>query len=94
MTVSGSSNNISSKVNAVSETRSPAGSSQAAPAGKAGASSVEVSSSAKEMNELSKLVSDSPDVRSDGVDSFKSRIASGDYQVDLDKLADKLSDVL
>ncbi|MGE0495019.1 MAG: flagellar biosynthesis anti-sigma factor FlgM [Vulcanimicrobiota bacterium] len=94
MTVSGSSNNIPSKINGVSEVRTPASTSCASSCSKGGSSSVEVSTSAKEMSELSKLVQDSPDVRTDVVESFKSRIASGDYKVDLDQLADKLSDVI
>lgn len=59
-----------------------------------GSSRVEVSDSAKQMAELSKLVRQAPDTRADLVSDIKQRIESGTYEVNLDKLAEKLSDVV
>lgn len=59
-----------------------------------GSSRVEVSDSAKQMAELSKLVREAPDTRTDLVNDIKQRIESGTYEVNLDKLAEKLSDVV
>ena len=67
---------------------------ESSPAKSSGSSKVEVSDSAKQMSELSKLVREAPDVRSDVVNDIKSRIEAGTYEVNLDKLAEKLSDVV
>lgn len=53
-----------------------------------------MSDSAKQMAELSKLVREAPDTRTDLVNDIKQRIESGTYEVNLDKLAEKLSDVV
>ena len=66
----------------------------AAPARSSGSSKVEGSDSAKQMSEISKLVREAPDVRIDLVNDIKSRIEAGTYEVNLDKLAEKLSDVI
>jgi len=55
---------------------------------------VDVSDSARQMSELSQLVRSAPDTRTDLVNDIKQRIESGTYEVNLDKLAEKLSDVL
>lgn len=96
MTVQGSSGsaplNGAHKIREVAAPQSASGVEKSASAS-AGSSSVEVSSSAKQMAELAQLVRDAPEVRQDVVDDIRGRIESGDYQVDLDKLAESLSDV-
>lgn len=58
------------------------------------ASRVEVSDSARQMSELSKLVREAPEMRTDLVNDIKARVESGTYSVNLDRLAEKLSEVL
>lgn len=58
----------------------------------AGASGgLQVSASARELGELAKLVQGASGIRQDRVDAIKRQIDSGSYQVNLDKLADRLS---
>ncbi len=58
----------------------------------AGASGgLQVSASARELGELAKLVQSASGIRQDRVDAIKRQIDSGSYQVNLDKLADRLS---
>lgn len=57
-----------------------------------GASSgLEVSASARELGELAKLVQGASGIRQDKVDAIKRQVDSGSYQINLDKLADRLS---
>lgn len=51
----------------------------------------EVSASARELGDLAKLVHSASGIRQDKVDAIKRQIDSGSYQVNLDKLADRLS---
>ena len=64
------------------------------PAPAARTSSSQVSASAKQLSQLAKLAREAPDVRQDKVDQIKSQIDSGQYKVNLEKLADHLSKVL
>lgn len=58
-----------------------------------GASSpLQVSDSARELNELARLVHNSSELRSDVVAPLKQQIESGSYRVDLEKLAERLAD--
>lgn len=58
------------------------------------ASPVQVSDSARQLNDLAKLVHAASDIRTEKVEALKQRVDSGEYQVDLDKLADRLSSEL
>ena len=62
--------------------------------GSAGGSTLQVSDSAQQLNELVRLVQGSSEVRTDKVDALKQKIETGQYQVDLDKLAERLSEEL
>ncbi|CAN0481675.1 unnamed protein product, partial [Phaeothamnion confervicola] len=53
-----------------------------------------VSSAAKDLSSLAKLAREAPDVRQEKVDQLKARIDSGQYKVDLNKLADHLNGIL
>lgn len=53
-----------------------------------------VSSAAKDLSSLAKLAREAPDVRQDKVDQLKAKIESGQYKVDLNKLADHLNGIL
>lgn len=66
---------------------------QSSPVRAGGASSGEfqVSDSARELGQLAKLVHAASGIRQDKVAAIKSQIDSGSYQVNLDKLADRLS---
>ena len=94
MTISGPNggcrSNCTSKIDGVRHVEGPGGVS----ATKSGASRVEVSDSARQMSELSRLVREAPDVRTDLVNDIKQRLESGTYKIDLDQLAEKLSDVV
>lgn len=94
MTISGTPHSHSSGgPQGVSEPKAVKQQEQASPAKPKG-SQVEVSDSARQMAELSKLVRDAPDARADLVNDIKQRIEAGTYEVNLDKLAEKLSDVI
>lgn len=95
MTVSGSSNNNHiSAINTPAEVRSAPAAEKASPAHSGPSSKVEVSDSAREMAEVARMVNEAPADRSELVDQIKSKIESGDYKVDLDKLAERMSDVI
>lgn len=66
---------------------------QSSPVRAGGSSSGEfqVSDSARELGQLAKLVHAASGIRQDKVAAIKSQIDSGSYQVNLDKLADRLS---
>jgi len=51
----------------------------------------QVSESARELGDLARLVQGASGIRQDKVDAIKRQIDSGSYQVNLDKLADRLS---
>ena len=59
-----------------------------------GTSSADVSESAKQMVELSQLVRSAPDTRTELVEDIKGQIEAGTYQIDFDKLAERLADVV
>ena len=52
---------------------------------------LEVSPSARELGDLARLVQAASGIRQDKVDAIKRQVDSGNYQVNLDKLADRLS---
>ncbi len=56
-----------------------------------GSGGFQVSESARELGDLARLVNGSSGIRQDKVDAIKRQIDSGSYQVNLDKLADRLS---
>lgn len=60
-------------------------------AGSGASGGVQVSDSARELGDLAKLVHGASGIRQDKVDAIKRQIDSGSYQVNLDKLADRLS---
>lgn len=60
-------------------------------AGSTASGGLQVSASARELGELAKLVNGASGIRQDKVDAIKRQIDSGSYQVNLDKLADRLS---
>ena len=62
--------------------------------GATGGSTYQVSDQARELSHLAKLAREAPDVRQDRVDAVRAKIDSGEYKVDLEKLADHLSQVL
>ena len=96
MTVSGTPNNIppSGSHRVGGPTAAQSSGSVESSAKPRGGSRVDVSDSARQMSELSQLVRNAPDTRTDLVNDIKQRIESGTYEVNLDKLAEKLSDVL
>lgn len=59
--------------------------------GGAASGGFQVSESARELGDLAKLVHGASGIRQDKVDAIKRQIDSGSYQVNLDKLADRLS---
>lgn len=56
-----------------------------------GCGGLQVSESARELGDLAKLVQGASGIRQDKVDAIKRQIDSGSYQVNLDKLADRLT---
>lgn len=52
---------------------------------------VQVSESARELGDLAKLVHGASGIRQDKVDAIRRQIDSGNYQINFDKLADRLS---
>lgn len=52
---------------------------------------LQVSASARELGDLAKLVQGASGIRQGKVDSIKRQLDSGSYQINLDKLADRLS---
>jgi negative regulator of flagellin synthesis FlgM len=71
-------------------------------AGRAGASTAattipgsvktEISGKAKEFAQAKAVASQAPDVREDKIAALKARIAAGTYQIDANKIADKMVD--
>lgn len=55
---------------------------------------VEVSDRARQMSEISELVQNSDDVRSDLVADLKAKIDAGEYKVDFDQLATNMAEEL
>ena len=80
-----------SGVNAVGASYTP---SVAPTTSSSGGSSSQVSSAAKELASLAKLAHEASGVRQDKVDELKSQVDSGQYKVDIDKLADHLNKIL
>lgn len=95
MTVSGSSSHNHISTSQVQGARGPAKSDSASTSGYTeGTSQVQVSNSAREMAEVARLAQNAPASRDELVSQIKSQIQSGEYQVNLDKLADRMADVL
>jgi negative regulator of flagellin synthesis FlgM len=59
-------------------------------AGQGGADRVEISGRSKEMAKAHEAVSSAPEVRGGKVEAIKERIAKGEYEVDADKVAEKM----
>lgn len=55
---------------------------------------VEISSRAREIQQLESVLSEMPDVRAEKVEEMKNLIASGKYEVDTKGLADKIIEAL
>jgi len=55
---------------------------------------ISLSGQAKEINELKRLISDLPEIRSDRVDALKKAIESGNYNIDAKKIAKKILEEL
>jgi len=53
---------------------------------------VNLSRASKEAQLVEKVIAAAPDIREDKVAELKARIEAGDYQIDPDKVADKLVD--
>lgn len=53
---------------------------------------VEVSERGRQLSELSELVQNSDDIRSDLVNEMKAKIEAGEYKVDFDKLATNMAE--
>ncbi|MBU3803401.1 MAG: flagellar biosynthesis anti-sigma factor FlgM [Candidatus Cellulosilyticum pullistercoris] len=51
---------------------------------------VEFSSRAKDFTNMTKLLSDVPDVRTDKVEEIKNRMSSGNYNVKAEEVAEKI----
>ncbi len=62
-----------------------------APPKSGGGSSLQVSDTARQLNEVAKLVHAASDIRTEKVQAIKQAVDSGEYKVDLDKLADRLT---
>lgn len=54
------------------------------------AANVQISQRAREMNQMRKIVDETPDVREDKIAHFKDLIAKGQYKADAGKIADGL----
>lgn len=55
---------------------------------------ISLSGKAKEINELKRMISDLPDMRSDRIDALKKAIESGTYTIDAQKIAKKILEEL
>jgi negative regulator of flagellin synthesis FlgM len=55
---------------------------------------ISLSGKAKEIDELRRLISDLPEIRSDRVDALKKAIDSGNYDIDARKIAEKILEEL
>lgn len=66
---------------------------QAAQQAKSGADSVSLSSTAKAISQLEGSLKNAPDVDLEKVEAIRARIASGDYQVNSENLAQKVLDI-
>lgn len=55
-----------------------------------GPASAEISSRGKEMSKAAAIAAATPDVREDRIAELKKRIASGEYNIDADAVADKM----
>ncbi len=55
-----------------------------------GADQVELSSTAKDFNEILKMLTDVPDIRQDKVDDLRNQINSGTYNVRSEEVAKKI----
>jgi len=55
---------------------------------------ISLSGQAKEINELKRLISDLPEMRSDRIDALKKAIESGNYNIDAKKIAEKILEEL
>jgi flagellar biosynthesis anti-sigma factor FlgM len=60
-------------------------------AGGSASNGFQVSESARELGDLAKLVHGASGIRQDKVDAIKRQIDSGNYQINFDRLADRLS---
>jgi negative regulator of flagellin synthesis FlgM len=55
---------------------------------------ISLSGEAKEINELKRLMNDLPDMRSDRIDALKKAIEAGNYNIDANKIAEKILEEL
>jgi negative regulator of flagellin synthesis FlgM len=55
---------------------------------------ISLSGEAKEINELKRLMSDLPEMRSDRIDALKKAIEAGNYNIDANKIAEKILEEL
>lgn len=55
---------------------------------------ISVSGKAKEINELKRLINELPEIRTDRIEALKKAIESGNYNIDSQKIAEKLLEEL
>ena len=55
---------------------------------------ISLSGKASEINELKRLISDLPDIRQDRIDALKKAIETGNYNIDAQKIAEKILEEL
>jgi negative regulator of flagellin synthesis FlgM len=58
--------------------------------GQGGADRVDISGRSKEMAKAHEAVASAPEVRGSKVEAIKERVANGEYEVDADKVAEKM----